>query len=238
MKHIFRLTLIAACLLIVNAANKAHANNNIAVLEYYSGLGCKDSVSSDRAFYNVAAARHSNLIAVSCHVESLDKDTPDPYSLEFCDFRLDEYSENVTQDFSSPKMLINGKFEIRGNNEKLLRDALEMGHSLNTIEPIQLEISNNSLNITLPELSLEKPASIWLLGYKKELQSGHESNLENGKASPYINLITTSQKLLEWSGGYRNMSLSTNDFPAEGYAIIAQYSDHTDIIAAGKIEKP
>lgn len=240
MRHFTYLALTLTLLCGFSIIQAAQAGDKIAVIELFTALGCGDTMPADKAFDEVVGPGHKNLIALSCHVTFFDANIKDPHGRHFCDYRLEQYSEKVVTSLGAPQMVINGRFDTKGDKSHIVNAALTMAHSLDSIEPIQLGMNDEELNITLPEIRFDQPVDVWLFGYQKtgSLEDETVENLISSESRPFLNIATHAKKLLEWDGKYRNLNVALEEFPAEGYVVLAQYADHTDILAAGKIEKP
>ncbi|MCB1532814.1 MAG: DUF1223 domain-containing protein [Alphaproteobacteria bacterium] len=239
MRGFSKITAILTLLLGLVLHAPAKAADNIAVYELFTSAGCGDAVAADEIFEKIAQLNHENLIALSCHLTFFDNRIQDPHSKHFCDYRYDQYSEHVMTEAGTPQVVINGRFDTSGTRENIVRDALALAHSLDTVRAVALALDEDSLHIALPHLRFaeDKPVDVWLLAYKKQEEEKDMATLLTGEGHHYINIVTEIKKLLEWDGEYRNLNVPLADFPADGYAVIAQYAEHSDILAAGKIEK-
>lgn len=221
----------------IAATSSAHAADNIAVMELFSSTSCQDAPNVDANFNKIASQNHKNLITLNCHVTYFEDQWKSSTEREFCDYRHNQYMGALDSMFmDTPHIVINGRFETSGKNEKTLNDAITMGHTLDQIRPIDIDQNNDAINISLTELRLEEHVDVWLFAYDKRKEVIIEDGPLAGSKPLYINLVTHTQKLLEWKGAYRNLSIERNMFPADGYAVIAQNPKTMEILAAGRLE--
>lgn len=241
-------------LIILSAlALPALANNNFVVLELFTTRGCANCPPVDARVKKIVEDSDENLIALGCHVTYFNKpsyfqdeegknvvlDFSDPLAQNYCDARQYAYvRSDVAERIYTPQIVINGRFDTQGKTEQTVTSGLSMAQSLKPLEPIQLSVGDKTLDISLPKMRLDKPANIWLFGYNKHFTIQGTPGIKTDQIVEYVNYVAHHEKLLHWDGSYKNMSFPLGDVPAEGYAVIAQYEDFTDIIAAGKIEPP
>ena len=225
----------AVCLLLPYTYGDARAADNIAVLENFSTINCDASKPVDDIFHDIALAGHKNLISFSCHTSVLDDVLKDPLANEFCDFRYDAYDRTLDE---APVLVLNGHLKTNGQFENVIHDGLALAHSLDEIRPIQLTLTDESLQVSLPALKLDKPTEIWLLAYKKSDPLHITEGPLAGNDMDYVHVVKSGQKLIgNWQGQYRNLSVPTDPYPGDGYIVLAQNPGDLQILAAGQIEK-
>lgn len=242
LQYVFCVALLAGI-----STKAVNAQNNIAVVELFTANGCSASIYGDKLFYELSQNNDDNVILLSCHITKFDDEkSTDLYSQDFCDYRMSQYTENVLYTMSTPQMVFNGRFTTGGARAHIVRDAINLAKSLDTVQPVQLELSSQTLSITLPKMRLERPLDVWLFAYKKHADDNEKNtativinDLAATTNRPLVNIATHAKKLLKgWNGDYKNLNLQTDDYEADGYIVLAQYPEHTDIMAAGRIEKP
>lgn len=236
--HIFLIFLWA-----VFSSFPAYAQNHpsgITVVELFTTQGCPSCPPADRIFENVAysAANDPGLIALSCHVTYFDrKGWRDKLSKPLCDYRHKSYFSKLDLPrLYTPQMIVNGKFDLIGNEERVVYDAIAMGKSLKTIASIDVSMGSGYVDITLPRIGLREAVDVWIISYNQKQQTLISGGGNRGEVLNYMNYVTDIRKLLTWNGQPINMAFPVTDMPADGYAVLAQLPDHTDIIAAGKTE--
>ncbi|MCF8496450.1 MAG: DUF1223 domain-containing protein [Alphaproteobacteria bacterium] len=217
----------------------AQAGNGPTVVELFTTQGCSACPAADRILTRIVSEKDPQLITLSCHVTYFDNTTwKDEFSKPFCDARQSEYFSSLDlPSLYTPQMIINGKFGLAGNKDSAVRAGIAMGQSLKAIQPIQLWVGEGVLNITLPALRLEKPADVWLFGYSREDSSIITAGENRGEVLQYANTVKSVTKLMAWQGQYLNMAYPLAEIQGDSWAVIAQYADYTDIVAAGKTEK-
>lgn len=224
------LSFIAILLGFASLSAKA-ADKPLTVLELYTSQGCPGCPAADRIFEDIVK-NEDNVIALGCHVTYFDRRWKDPMSRIFCDARQGAYrSAGVTRKLYTPQAVINGSSETIGSHEDDLRRNLGAAHAL---EPIGVTMGAGVVNIELPEMMLQKATDVWLFTYDRPLSQRIEGGANIGKTITYARPVANLTKLLAWNGEAKSMALPIENYKADGYAVIAQYADYTDIVAAGK----
>jgi hypothetical protein len=242
MKSIFSALFLLLCVLVNVQHSYAQMPNQsgITVLELFTTQGCPSCPPADRIFENVVYEFNDdpNLIALSCHVTYFDrKGWRDRLSAPFCDHRHKTYfMELDLPRLYTPQMIVNGKFDLIGNKPQIVYDAIAMGKSLKTVAPITLRLHDQYLDITLPRIGLHHPVDVWMVSYKKREQTIISGGGNRGEVINYMNVIQDFKKLLTWDGYPINMAYPINTIKADGFAVVAQVQNQTNIIAAGKAE--
>ncbi len=217
-------------------------NGKIAVVELFTSQGCSDTFEVEEIFEKIGEVSYQNLILLSCHTTYFDTDTwKDSLSLELCDERLDLYQDpqGLFASKAPPQIIINGRFPTSGKKENLIRAGIKMAHALDEIIPVQLSFQENTLDIILPEIKDVPEMDVWLLAYNKKETAlvSDRSDADTKKTLTHFNPVVQIKKLFLWDGSPISTSASLQDFLAEGYVVIAQYSGGSTIVAAGKVER-
>lgn len=197
----------------------AHAER---VVELYSSTGCPSCPPADRLMQDLV--REPGVIGFSCHVTYFDQPRArDPMSLGVCDQRQKSFRKSgVASKSYTPQMVINGQSVAQGNKEDVVRRAVKNADDLPVIG---LQRKGGDLSISLPAMRLHKPAVLIIMAYDDVRRSG---------GIDYVNVITRVRRLMNWEGAPMKMSLPIGNVDADRFIALAQYADHTDIIAAGR----
>lgn len=186
------------------------------VYELFTARDCPSCPRADELFLKIAR-NHPDIIALACHVTYFDRPgRKDNLSAPFCDGRQTGYKDSkVLPKIYTPAAVINGNRAVRGNDADSLSEGLR-GAGADVIQPVRLNLRGNYLTITLPDLPQGEAADVWLFAY------------DYGYAVKHLT------KLLRWDGRSAEMAFPVTDMPAAGYAVIAQRTNQTRIVAAGK----
>ncbi len=186
----------------------------VVVMELFTALGCPSCPAADAMFGQVARTS-PGVVALGCHVTYFNRPgRADPVSAPFCDGRQRGYKNSgVLPRIYTPAVVINGAEGYKGTDRASVLTALNAALPVRTIAVSQ---AGNYLNITLPRVSIRTPADVWLFAYDRN------------------HAVTYITKLLRWDGMRSSMMFPLQGISGTGYAVIAQYADQTNIIAAGK----
>ena len=232
-------SLLCTLALLSLAAPALAAEKGLAVAELFTTQGCSFCPPADKILEKITLENDPDLITLSCHITFMDvPEWKDTLGHTFCNERQLGYSTAMGDPgMALPKIIINGRFDSRGNKEDLVRSAIKMGQAMNTTTRLPLTLKDGALDINLPGMKLEKEAEVWLFAFDNIESVKITGGQNSGETINYVHVVKDMQKIMDWTGGLRSMAFPVTDMPADGYAIIVQYASHGDIIAAGIIEK-
>ncbi len=223
-----RIRLLLTALLLAFTAFPAPA---ATVLELYTSQGCPSCPRADRLVEDLS--KQTGVITLTCHVTYFDRrGWTDPLSIIPCDARQLAYREaGIAPKIFTPLAVVNGKKYVIGSHEDELRQALQSSASVPTIV---LRNTGGYLDIALPQVTLKKPAAIWIFAIDDlhAMQIGGGAN--RGKTINYVNAVRRMAKLMNWDGKPVKMAMPLSGVSADSFIVLAQYTDGSDIIAAGK----
>jgi hypothetical protein len=195
----------------------APAQAAVTVYELFTARDCPSCPRADELFGQIARGQ-PDVIALSCHVTYFDRPgREDQMSAPFCDGRQTGYKDaNIISKIYTPAVVVNGVHAIKGNDGESVIEGINTGR-METVQPISLSVIDGYLNITLPAVEgLRAPADVWLFAYNTS------------------HAVTALTKLMRWNGKSVAMSFPVASLRANGFAVIAQTTSQTNIIAAGK----
>lgn len=182
-------------------------------------------------FHNMAL-NNPNVIALKCQIDysSYDKNIIDQHRKkidEFCGNRQYGYGKALKfyERQLSPNILVNGEHETTGEMDNVLYAAIKMAEAEAELRPLDLSIRDNTLDISLPKLRLDRPADIWLF---------------TSNASTHA--ITDFKQLPYWDGRYYNLSLPIENITKQQtdnhrFTMVIQDPTTAKIIAAGQVKR-
>ncbi|MCE7886660.1 MAG: DUF1223 domain-containing protein [Alphaproteobacteria bacterium PRO2] len=193
------------------------AQANMTVYELFTARDCPSCPRADELFGQITRA-NPQIIALACHVTYFDRPgRADSLSAPFCDGRQTGYKQGKVLDrIYTPAAVVNGMYAVKGNDKDSVMAGLSSSGAIETVKSIRLSAQGGYLNITLPGVSVEEPADVWLFAYNKG------------------NAVTFLTKLMRWNGKAVAMAFPIGNVPATGYAVVAQTAAQTQILAAGK----
>jgi hypothetical protein len=219
----------------LNAPAKA-AEQGLAVVELFTTMGCADSPPADRLLETLAAENNPDTLILSCHVTYFDRpEWKDSLSNPACDARHAGYSRAMSlETISAPQMIINGRFDTSGSREAIMRSGIKLAKSMNTVRRLEPKLKNNHIEFTLPSMTLQKPAEVWLFSYANSESVKIDDGQNLGETVNYVRVIRHFKKIMNWTGKPLNSSLPVDEIKGDNYAIIVQFADFGEIVAAGQ----
>ena len=232
-------SLLPALALMVLALPASAAEKGLAVAELFTTQGCSFCPPADEILEKLVLENDPKVLALSCHVTYFDRpEWKDTMSGQFCDER--HYGYRTALDVNgvyTPQIIINGRFDSKGNKEELVRSGIKLGQSMGTVSRLPLTLIDGVLDINLPGMRLEQPAEVWLLPYTNSKNMMITGGQNKGRVVNYVHVVNKIKKIMDWNGGLRSMAFPVADFPADGYAVIVQYAGHGEVITAGQVDK-
>lgn len=221
------------------AAPALAAEKTMTVLELFTTQSCADCPPADMILEKIADEDEQHVIALGCHITYFDSGPwKDTLSISDCDERQGDYFSSVPLEaIYTPQMVINGRFDAKGNKESLVRAAIAMSQSVNMVQELEIGLNPDSLQIALPAIKLEQPTTLWVISYDFSNTTIITAGQNAGQTIRYVNPVRHIRKIIDWDGSATTMTFPLTEIKAQGYAVIAQYEDSGDILAAGKAEK-
>lgn len=138
----------------------------------------------------------------------------------------------------TPQLIIAGKDESLGTDHDRLAVTLTNSAPVARMTPLRLlRDQDGRILADLPAASLEKPATLWLMTYRRQIETDILAGENAGKHVAAINVVRTIQRLGQWSGLAEQVLVPIDlqaggAVPADAAAIIANQGEFGPIIAA------
>ena len=142
-------------------------------------------------------------------------------------------NQSFLDEKTTAQMLINGTYKSKGTMKHVVDAAILKSQKEHNIKPAKLAIKGQLIEIELPEHAGAKGVKPLLIGYQKKQE------IKPNKAVPAINptnIVTSYKELETWNGEARSQTISIENMPANGFALIAQHEYKEEIYTAGKVE--
>jgi hypothetical protein len=213
---------------------KAQESDAPIVLELFTSQSCSSCPPADKILRHLANT-HKNIIALSCNVTYWNhlhwKDT---LSKQFCTDRQRQYVRSLkSRGPYTPQIVINGRHEMVGSREGSIKRTLAAELKNNAVKPIDLNLSGNNLEITLPEIAGNDSYALLLITHGAEHHQAIPSGENRGRKVNYTNPVEKITSLGTWDGTKRTMNYDISTLKtAHGYVVLAQKNGPTGNIAA------
>lgn len=211
------------------------------VLELFTTQSCSSCPPADELFEQLVT-QEQDLIAVSCHVGAMNNaGWVDTLSQDFCDERQAAYMHALgARGMYTPFLVMNGRFDMRGGDEKTVRSGMAMVRSLPSPTEIDVRISDGRLEFTLPDMDVgEVPAQVSLYGLRDFERVKITSGQNEGRHMAYLNAANFFVSLMKWDGDSDVYAFPLEDQRADSYVVLVQNarSDNRDVIAVGQVRR-
>ena len=157
---------------------------------------------------------------------------------------------------SSPTIMINGRYQTKGQYEKVVSSGAKMARVEDKIYPVSLKLIDGVLTAELPALDSGKDMELWVFAYAHKRSTeiafpGHPdddhphdefgNHIESYPMTvkekiDFRNVVTAAKKLGPWEGRNETISMPLKNFKADGFAIIAQEKNIGPIVAVGTLD--
>ncbi len=212
------------------------------VLELFTSQSCSSCPPADRLLGELAQ-ENDNIIALSCNVTYWNhlhwKDT---LSKKFCTERQRSYVDDLnSRGPYTPQVVVNGRHEMVGSQRSKVTTAINKEVRANNVQPIQLNLSKNILEISLPNLNESEQGgdyTLLLLAHGVPHTQSIPSGENSGRTVNYTNPVENIVSLGDWNGEARELQPDISVLPeASGYVVLAQKNGVTgNIVAAGQVK--
>lgn len=228
--------LLAVIGTIIPSFAKAEETKAPVVLELFTSQSCSSCPPADKILAEVA--KQDNIIALSCNVTYWNhlhwKDT---LSKEFCTERQRQYVQTLqSRGPYTPQVVANGKHEMVGNRNADVRRHIFMETKAAAVKPINLSLSGDNLDITLPTTEAGE-YTLLLFTHGNMHEQSIPSGENRGKTVSYTNPVENIIDLGTWDGTGKSLSHDISEEKAAGYVVLAQKDGVTGpVIAAAQIK--
>jgi len=211
------------------------------VLELFTAEGCTSCLPAD-SNVNAWAGRRTVLV-LTYHVDYWDyigwRDTKADAAFAA---RQQGYMTALRHNMVyTPQLVIGGSDDELGVDKEGVATALADSRHIAGMIPLRwLKDQEGHLLIDLPMTAIDKPATLWLITYRRQVETEIMAGENAGKRLTSLNVVRSVEKLGTWSGLAMHLPVSLNrqaggDLPADAAAIVANQAEFGPVIAATAI---
>lgn len=207
--------------------------NGFVIMELFTSQGCSSCPDADAVLGKFADENNANIIPLSFHVDYWNYiGWNDPYSKREYSERQRQYAQNLGASTYTPQLIINGKYEMVGSNEKPIRETVERELKTNTeakVDIISAIAKDGHLTVRYNCHTGKYFVNIALVKKKAVTNVGRGEN--SGRKLTNYNIVTDFiSKQSTANTGEVSFAFDNNKVHSE-YSVIAYVQDK----AAGKI---
>ena len=167
------------------AATNDSTKNGFAVLELFTSEGCSSCPPADAVLAKLSEEYKGNVYALGFHVDYWNRlGWTDSFSNADYSRRQEKYATQLhLNSIYTPQLIINGKTEIIGSNERKVRDAVTKELKKSTVTLIQSQAKQNGSVIAVSYAIDKSSNDILNIAL---VQSNASTNVKNGENNGHI----------------------------------------------------
>ncbi len=225
----------AACGLWLAAVAQAQAEP-VVIVELYTSQGCSSCPPADE--FVAMLASNPQILPLALHVDYWDYiGWADKFAQPKFTDRQRAYAKAVgSRTIYTPQLIIGGADRIEGfapeETAERLRAHMEAG------TPVRLTVTREGDRLVIraeADPPLTEPVRVQLVRYKPEETVMIERGENAGKTVTYTNIVTSWERVGEWSG-QEPLELTTPFAGDEPGAVIVQHEGPAAILAAARVD--
>jgi hypothetical protein len=219
---------------------KDTSNKSFAVLELFTSEGCSSCPPADAVLAKLSEEYKGNVYALGFHVDYWNRlGWIDSFSNADYSKRQGDYAKQFRlNSIYTPQLVINGKTELVGSDERKARTLLAKELENTVVQSIQLNAKQNESGITV-SYDVDKGVNEVLNVALVQLQA--KTNVKNGENGghvlSHINIVRDFQTIEVDKSNSGNVTLNIPKGSVEkDCSVIAYLQDKTDLIIKGVTE--
>jgi|GEM_PF-249942 len=208
------------------------------VLELFTAEGCGSCLAADANLGSWAKQR--SVLVLTYHVDYWDyigwRDMKaDP---AFAQRQLGYVEAFGRSMIYTPQLIVGGADESLGTDRDRLSMMLSNSRYIATMAPLRLmRDAAGQVFADLPAVALPKPATIWLVSFRRQVETDILAGENAGHHVSAVNVVRAVQKIGDWTGSAARLPVPINlkaggDLPADAAAVIANQAEYGPVIAA------
>ena len=208
------------------------------VLELFTAEGCGSCLAADA---NLGSwARQRSVLVLTYHVDYWDyigwRDMKaDP---AFARRQLGYVAAFGRSMVYTPQLIVGGADETLGTDRDRLSMMLSNSRYIAAMVPLRLlRDAGGQVFADLPAVALAKPATIWLVSFRRQVETDILAGENAGRHVSAVNVVRAVQKIGAWTGAAARLPVPIDlkaggDLPADAAAVIANQAEYGPVVAA------
>jgi len=208
------------------------------VLELFTAEGCASCLAADANLGDWAGRR--SVLVLTYHVDYWDyigwRDMKaDPAFAQRQLGYVTAFGRNMVY---TPQLIIGGSDESLGTDRDRLAVILSNSRYIAGMAPLRLlRDAQGRVFADLPMASLSKPATVWLVSYRRKVETDILAGENAGHHVSAVNVVRAVRQIGQWAGDAERLPVPVDrqaggDIPADAMAVIANQSEYGPVIAA------
>jgi hypothetical protein len=163
------------------------------LLEFFTSEGCSSCPPADRLLTKLANERSNNVIAIGYHVDYWNRlGWTDRFSKSEFSERQERYARLIgVEGIYTPQVVINGKLEMVGSDERAVRDAIEHeSHFSRSLEfTLSAQRKGDLVEVDYRIAKQEEPLSLTVVEVERHAQTDVRSGENSGRNLVHSNIV-------------------------------------------------
>ncbi len=208
------------------------------VVELFTSEGCASCTPADA---NLGSLTHErSVLPLSYHVDYWDyigwRDRhADPAFTARQHGYVDALGHSMVY---TPQMIVAGSADSLGTDVESVKIAVDNRRQTAEMTPIRfLRDPAGNVVLDLPATTLPTPATVWLVTYRRKIETAVQAGENAGKRLVSYNVVQSLKKLGTWTGAASSLLVDLDpppagDPPPDGVAVIANLKEYGPVVAA------
>lgn len=208
------------------------------VLELFTAEGCASCLAADANLGDWAGRR--SVLVLTYHVDYWDyigwRDMKaDPAFAQRQLGYVTAFGRNMVY---TPQLIVGGSDESLGTDRDRLAVILSNSRYIAGMAPLRLlRDQQGRVFADLPMASLSKPATVWLISYRRKVETDILAGENAGHHVSAVNVVRAVRQIGQWAGDAERLPVPVDrqaggEIPADAMAVIANQAEYGPVIAA------
>jgi hypothetical protein len=212
------------------APSRAMAAPIPVLVELFTSQGCSSCPAADALAHELK--KQPGVMLLSLNVDYWDylgwRDTLAKPA--FTKRQMNYAHARGDMDVYTPQMIINGAAHVVGSNHNAVQNAINTARQAQTLNFTK---SNDEISFAMPSVS--GAATLWALSYEPSITVKIERGENSGKTITYQNVVRQVEKLAEWNGTARQISVQSKGLTGTNKIVLLQRGDVGEVLAMAKL---
>ena len=230
-----RKLMFASAMMAAGLGQPAQAAEPVAVVELFTSQGCSSCPPADALLGELA--KRDDVIALSLHVDYWDYiGWKDSFASKEMTARQRSYARSLrASGVYTPQAVVGGAAHAVGSDRAALTALLAQAKRAASL-PLALERDGPNAILDLPAAAKPVAATVWLVEYDARHEVAIARGENAGQKLAYHNVVRRLDKLGQWHGEARRLTLPAATPGRSGAVVLVQAGDTGPILGAIRID--
>lgn len=211
----------------------------LTVVELFTSQGCSSCPAADAFLRELA--RRDDVLALSLHVDYWNYiGWTDPFSSPANTARQKAYADRFSLRYVyTPQMVVHGADQAVGSDRDAVDDLIARHRHPPRVALRAALTEDGGLRVDLPEVVLDKPATVWMAGFATRHVTEVRRGENAGRTIANANVVHDLRPVLDWGGRPMSFTLGAEQLPkdGDGLALVVQSAGKGPVLGAVKLSR-